>query len=147
MSLTNSPSKRPTTCVNGIGMYNSWRRNFKSPFYAMLDIIDNAIDAGFHFHGNDDSSDGDDKADRKPKSSSSFHGKIEAYEQSTKILSYFRHEVVIINNSVQEIMPLDKILEVYKSDKGSGTSSGRFKNHLSDNIGQNGVGKIALCRD
>jgi hypothetical protein len=117
----------------------------------MLDIIDNAIDAGFHFHSYDDSSDDDINEDRKPKSSF-FHGKIEAYEHSTKILANKRHEVIIINNSVEKIMPLDKILEVYKSIKGSGTHPERFRkggrkggnNHLSDNIGQNGVGKFYL---
>ena len=43
--MSTTTSKKRTTTVNGIGMYESWKRNFKTPFYAMLDLVDNAIDA------------------------------------------------------------------------------------------------------
>jgi len=132
-----TPSK-PTTCVNGTGMYHSWKRNFKSPFFAMLDIVDNAIDAGFDesdtFHAkidvhqediaitNDDDDGGDDDGNN--------HGKKRKKGGGEK-----RHELIIVNNSRKEISPLSEILEVYKSNKGAAN------NDLSDHIGQNGVGE------
>ena len=119
--------RRPTTSVNGIGMYESWKRNFKSPFYAMLDIIDNAIDAGF---------------DRNDESS--FDGKVDMYENFTRDPSVnsnalfsrkqgkgCRSELVISNNSIAEICDIDLILEIHSSAKG--------KNSVS--IGENGVGE------
>mmetsp|Transcript_35313 Transcript_35313/g.105472 ORF Transcript_35313/g.105472 Transcript_35313/m.105472 type:complete len:897 (-) Transcript_35313:19-2709(-) len=38
---------RPLTRVNGIGLWNSWTRNFKTPLLALLDLFDNSIDAAF----------------------------------------------------------------------------------------------------
>ncbi len=58
------PTKQTTT-VNGIGMYESWKRNFKTPFHAMLDIIDNAIDAALE----------DERIDKH------FVGRVEIYEK------------------------------------------------------------------
>ena len=34
-----------TTRVNGIGLWNSWTRNFKTPLLACLDLLDNSFDA------------------------------------------------------------------------------------------------------
>ena len=45
-SAYTSPSHQPQlTRVNGIGMWNSWTRNFNTPLLALLDLIDNSFDA------------------------------------------------------------------------------------------------------
>ena len=128
---------RPTTCVNGIGMFNSWKRNFKSPFFAMLDIIDNAVDASFEKRDND-----------------SFEGKVELYTIETdkdgsrpspvrssdgrgrrkkkkKNAGNSRTELIVVNNSLGKIQEMSAVLEIHKSVKGGGTT----------NIGENGVGE------
>lgn len=155
-SLTKSSTK-PTTNVNGIGMFDSWKRNFKSPFFAMLDIIDNAIDAGFD-----------------EEQLSAFDGRVDIYENSipnpsaaagavpdrvgsnhvngngwvhnninninrsgrgkNQKMEEKRSELVIVNNSIGAICPLDQILEIHRSAKGS----------VSESIGENGVGKCFL---
>lgn len=116
-----TPQKKMTR-VNGIGMFNSWRRNFKSPFFAMLDIVDNAIDAAL-----------------EEKNGNNFNGRIDIHEAYVKNpnkdgAKKRRAELVIVNNSVEEIVHLSTILEVYKSSKVD----------KEDIIGQNGVGKC-IC--
>jgi len=137
---SNTTSARPTTCVNGIGMFSSWKRNFKSPFFAMLDIIDNAIDAAFENRG-----------------PNSFEGKVELYtidnntkngrpspvrsslsqgrRKNNKKKGSSRTELIIVNNSLKEIQDLSTVLEVHRSKKGS----------CATNIGENGVGLKQGC--
>jgi hypothetical protein len=165
-NASSSHKHRPTTCVNGIGMYESWKRNFKSPFFAMLDIFDNAIDAGFTNttgsttttaatstnisatpSANIDIISGADEVDNN-NNNNSFDGIVELCEKFTtnpfvnqpkskaKTSKHKRAELVIVNNSFKEICPLEEILEIHSSAKG--------KNSVS--IGENGVGEFLKLR-
>lgn len=142
-SRSRTPSK-PTTCVNGIGMFDSWKRNFKSPFYAMLDIIDNAIDAGFDedqlvsFDGRVDIHENfiPNPLALAPDHVLSSNGMgANAIRREKKKMEEKRSELIIVNNSIGAICPLDEILEIHRSAKGS----------LSESIGENGVGLKQGC--
>lgn len=105
---------------------HSWTRNFKTPQLALLDLLDNCFDAAF-------ATDAD-----------GHNGKIWIHgdEYEFPIKTSIHHEtekrttgMIIINSSNKKINPLEKILEVYSSSKGS----------ESDNIGENGVGLKQGC--
>ena len=162
-SSTTTTPKKLTTTVNGIGMWNSWRRNFKTPFYAMLDLVDNAIDAALgreddsDFVGrveiyensisveskNDDNDNNDNSSDDEPSESDpdpviqmlqEREKQKKGEKQHTKRMS----ELVVVNNSLRKICPLQEILEIHKSAKGKDASS------KSEAIGENGVGKCKV---
>jgi len=121
-------SARKTTLINGIGLWHSWTRNFKSPLLALLDLLDNAFDAGFsNLHPG-------------------FKSKIHIYQdewispqsnftETTK--NPFGNCVtgmVIANNSAEPICDISSILQVYKSAKSD-----------CETIGENGVGLKQGC--
>ena len=105
------------TRVNGIGLWNSWTRNFKTPLLALLDLFDNAIDAPLHGGGNE---------------STVFPGKIHVLADTT---NDDVTGIYMINNSSAPIKDIRKILEVYASEKGKDAES----------IGENGVGLKQGC--
>ena len=112
---------RKTTSINGVGLWHSWTRNFKSPILAILDLLDNAFDAGFS------------------KSDPTFKSKIHISEDKwyDDTLSYDQERVtgiIIANNSAEPICDILSILEVYKSTKSD-----------SESIGENGVGLKQGC--
>eukprot|EP00543_Licmophora_paradoxa_P005256 CAMPEP_0202453380 /NCGR_PEP_ID=MMETSP1360-20130828/11367_1 /ASSEMBLY_ACC=CAM_ASM_000848 /TAXON_ID=515479 /ORGANISM="Licmophora paradoxa, Strain CCMP2313" /LENGTH=710 /DNA_ID=CAMNT_0049072455 /DNA_START=49 /DNA_END=2184 /DNA_ORIENTATION=+ len=80
-----------TSLVNGVGLWNSWTRNFRSPFSAMMDLVDNSIDATLL---------------------DSFDGIIDCYRSSEH-----QNEVCMRNNCARQIADLDQVLEVFKSTK------------------------------
>ncbi len=139
-SSTNTTTK-PTTCVNGIGMFNSWKRNFKSPFFAMLDIIDNAIDASFGNEGDGQQASFEGRVElytiERGKSGSITDSRPSpvtsggAFRRKKKKDGDERNELVVVNNSLNAIEELSSVLEIHKSDKGDSTT----------NIGENGVGE------
>jgi len=120
---TKAPSSRRTTCVNGIGMYHSWRRNFNSPFFAILDIFDNAVGAGCHGTVTD------------RMTAKGFKGRVDLHNDVSSFQNEHRTDLVIMNNSLNPICNLEEILEIHKSNKGD----------KSDSIGQNGVGLKQGC--
>ena len=143
VTRSGTKSSKPTTNVNGIGMFDSWKRNFKSPFFAMLDIIDNAIDAGFDdnhlgtFDGRVDIYENfiPNSSTAVPDQVSSFGSGADSSRRGKSKMEEKRSELVIVNNSIVAICPLEQILEIHRSAKGS----------LSESIGENGVGECFFC--
>ncbi|CAB9499330.1 expressed unknown protein [Seminavis robusta] len=85
------------TAVDGHGMWNSWTRVFDEPKYAMLDLLDNCLDATLH---------------------SNIEGKVVMKKLEP-------NGIVIINNSAKPIKPLKDVLVVYGSTKGVGKNAKR----------------------
>eukprot|EP00567_Pseudictyota_dubia_P016140 CAMPEP_0197437546 /NCGR_PEP_ID=MMETSP1175-20131217/4765_1 /TAXON_ID=1003142 /ORGANISM="Triceratium dubium, Strain CCMP147" /LENGTH=826 /DNA_ID=CAMNT_0042967097 /DNA_START=238 /DNA_END=2718 /DNA_ORIENTATION=+ len=151
------------TRVNGIGLWNSWTRNFKTPLLALLDLLDNSVDAAFEKdppepEGTTPGSLGaESSAGPSPDVSSScsqppvarrFHGKIhidaDTWNNKTTGLK-------IVNNSSTAIKDLGKIMEVYSSSKGR-VEHGQEHSQEEDlaanfahTIGENGVGLKQGC--
>lgn len=100
--MTRSTEKKDFTRVNGIGLWNSWTRNFKTPLLACLDLLDNSFDAALH----------PEFAGKIHVSPLSFAGTVE------------RSGIVIRNNSYKAVKSLEKVLEVYSSTKGKRGSVG-----------------------
>lgn len=115
LSLSQSPED-DFTRVNGVGMWNSWTRNFKTPLLAMLDLLDNSFDASL-------CSDDDAFVGRVRVAPLTLPGRLE------------RSGVVITNNSARPIKDLSRVLEVYSSAKGKNKES----------VGENGVGLKQGC--
>ena len=94
--------KSKRAVVNGIGIFHSWPRNFPNPRDAMFDLLDNAVDAATSDHQ---------------------YGRISiaADDRSTGVM--------IINSCVAPVKPLDKVLELYTSEK-----------QCTGAVGENGIG-------
>jgi hypothetical protein len=107
------------TRVDGIGLWRSWTRNFKTKQLALLDLIDNSLDAAI----------------QGPNCGyqHSFQGKVQVYPDTYKGTT---SGLCIVNNCVNAIRPLEKVLEVYSSSK---VHSG------ARDIGENGVGLKQGC--
>jgi hypothetical protein len=119
---TDGDSKR--TRVDGKGMWNSWTRNFRTHTLALLDLIDNSLDASIQAPG---------------EASNNFIGRVhihpDVFEQEERP-KCTTTGVTILNNSWKPIRPLAQVLEVYNSSK---LDSG------SGDIGENGVGLKQGC--
>ena len=115
-----------TTRVNGKGLWRSWKRNFKNKIQALLDLIDNSLDAAVQAEDEDDRVVG------------RVHVYPDTYEvkDGTSRISASTTGLCIINNCVKRIRPLEKVLEVYDSSK---VDSG------AGDIGENGVGLKQGC--
>jgi len=114
---------RKTTSINGVGLWHSWTRNFKSPILAILDLLDNAFDAGFS------------KSD--PNFKSKIHISEDKWYDGYDTFPNDQERVtgiIIANNSAEPICDILSILEVYKSTKSDSAS-----------IGENGVGLKQGC--
>ncbi|KAL3827005.1 hypothetical protein ACHAXA_000069 [Cyclostephanos tholiformis] len=112
-------SQNKKTRVDGKGLWRSWKRNFKTKLLALLDLIDNSLDAAIQ-GPNCDCQD-------------SFQGKVHVYPDTYKTTTT---GLCIVNNCVKAIRPLEKVLEVYNSSK---VNSG------AGDIGENGVGLKQGC--
>jgi hypothetical protein len=95
------PTSMPTSTfsgISGIGMWNSWERNFTSTLLAALDLIDNAMDATMNSPG--------------------FHGKIHIYGD----VDMLKDEITglcIKNNCNNAPKNIEQVLEAYSSSKGA----------------------------
>ncbi|KAL9185895.1 hypothetical protein ACHAXT_003672 [Thalassiosira profunda] len=133
------------TRVDGRGLWRSWTRNFKTKLLALLDLIDNSLDASIETE--DTSSGGDEDNNGE----GSFVGRVHIYPDvsptpdavSSNLMSDDTANsnngntgLCIVNNSVKPIRPLVRVLEVYNSSK---VHSG------SGDIGENGVGLKQGC--
>ena len=106
----------------------SWTRNFKTKQLALLDLIDNSLDA----------------AVQGPNCSyrNSFNGRVHVYPDTYKASNgpatapTTTTGLCIVNNCVKAIRPLGEVLEVYNSSK---VHSG------AGDIGENGVGLKQGC--
>ncbi|KAL7468807.1 hypothetical protein ACHAXS_009042 [Conticribra weissflogii] len=134
-----------TTRVDGIGIWRSWKRNFSTPLLALLDLIDNSLDAAIASQlelllGEEAATSG---------GPGGFVGRVhihpDAYEAHAHAHHHLRQHpasasvvtgVCIVNNSHRKIRPLAKVLEVYNSSK---IHSG------AGDIGENGVGLKQGC--
>jgi hypothetical protein len=115
------------TRVDGVGLWRSWTRNFKTKQLALLDLIDNSLDA----------------AVQGPNCSyrNSFNGRVHVYPDAYKASNgpatpTATTGLCIVNNCVKAIRPLGEVLEVYNSSK---VHSG------AGDIGENGVGLKQGC--
>lgn len=106
------------TRVSGIGMWNQWTRNFKTPVLALLDLMDNAFDAA---------------CARKNQEEPPFQGHVLVYPDKDEL--NYTTGLVILNDSAKFIKPMAQVLEVYQSSKGN----------KSESIGENGVGLKQGC--
>eukprot|EP00804_Cyclotella_cryptica_P009481 CCRYP_006207-RA/>CCRYP_006207-RA protein AED:0.02 eAED:0.02 QI:351/1/1/1/0.6/0.5/6/2440/802 len=112
------------TRVDGKGMWNSWTRNFRTHTLALLDLIDNALDASIQAPG---------------EVSDNFIGRVhilpDIFERDERP-KLTTTGITIVNNSWKPIRSLAQVLEVYNSSKldaGSG------------DIGENGIGLKQGC--
>lgn len=110
LSSTSHPPTPELTTVNGIGMWEQWTRNFKTPLLALLDLMDNAFDA------------------TKTGSLKDFDAKILVYPDEDR--NGDATGLCLLNNTPKHIKPMAQILEIYQSSKGN----------QSQSIGENGVG-------
>eukprot|EP00588_Corethron_pennatum_P012948 CAMPEP_0194282724 /NCGR_PEP_ID=MMETSP0169-20130528/23727_1 /TAXON_ID=218684 /ORGANISM="Corethron pennatum, Strain L29A3" /LENGTH=989 /DNA_ID=CAMNT_0039028127 /DNA_START=128 /DNA_END=3097 /DNA_ORIENTATION=- len=126
-SASASASARPPpdsyfTVVSGIGMWNSWTRNFKTPLLAVLDLVDNSIDASLK---NDDGA--------------IQHALFVPAEKKNRVhINPARacpSGITLTNTCLTEVRPLSEVLSVYDSAKGKDRES----------IGENGVGLKQAC--
>ena len=124
--MNNATGKK--TRVDGIGLWRSWTRNFKTKQLALLDLIDNSLDA----------------AVQGPNCSyrNLFNGRVHIYPDTYKASNgpatapTTTTGLCIMNNCVKAIRPLGEVLEVYNSSK---VHSG------AGDIGENGVGLKQGC--
>mmetsp|Transcript_45843 Transcript_45843/g.139246 ORF Transcript_45843/g.139246 Transcript_45843/m.139246 type:complete len:809 (-) Transcript_45843:417-2843(-) len=151
------------TRVNGVGLWNSWTRNFKTPLLALLDLLDNSVDAAFERpqaepEGTSPGSLGAGASDSavptpdfsgsvsQPLSARKFHGEVhidaDTWNGRTTGLK-------IINNSSQPVKDLGKIMEVYSSSKGRDEHGADHSQEedltFAESIGENGVGLKQGC--
>jgi hypothetical protein len=112
-------TQNKNTRVDGIGLWRSWTRNFKTKLLALLDLIDNSLDAAI----------------QGPNCGcqNSFKGNVQVYPDTYKGTT---SGLCIVNNCLKAIRPLEKVLEVYNSSK---VYSG------AGDIGENGVGLKQGC--
>ncbi|KAL7522461.1 hypothetical protein ACHAWX_007150 [Stephanocyclus meneghinianus] len=111
------------TRVDGKGLWRSWKRNFNSQFTAILDLIDNSLDASIE--GIDQGFIG--RCHIRPDTYT-YREENWTLEKTTGI--------AIINNCIKTMRPLQKCLEIYDSSK---VDSG------ADHVGENGVGLKQAC--
>lgn len=122
------PTDEKRTRVDGKGLWRSWKRNFKTKLLALLDLIDNSLDAAIQ---------GNSQGRRMSDSSSPFTGRVHVYPDVTHSGAEAKTTgLCIVNNSTKQIRPLEKVLEVYNSSK---VDSG------AGDIGENGVGLKQGC--
>mmetsp|Transcript_6212 Transcript_6212/g.10433 ORF Transcript_6212/g.10433 Transcript_6212/m.10433 type:complete len:750 (-) Transcript_6212:1055-3304(-) len=116
-TLTNNDTDeglKPST-TSGTGLWDLWTRNFKSPLFALLDLIDNSVDAALLQKG----------------CKSDIPGRVQIYRD---VYKHGRHSyttgLCIRNNSMNKITSLDLALNhLFSSDKVT-----------PNTIGENGVG-------
>ena len=151
---------RPLTRVNGIGLWNSWTRNFKTPLLALLDLLDNSVDAAFVSLARDSANDAAMSMSGAPVPLG-FRGTIHISADKTlpprgsqgggKSAAAAPGRITgikIINNSLQPIKSLGRIMEVYSSSKGRvehGSQGPDDEDEFADTIGENGVGLKQGC--
>lgn len=114
-------SRDKTTRVDGLGLWRSWTRNFKTKQLALLDLIDNSLDAAIEGQNCD-----------------GFTGKVHLFPDIYGKAGYDKATtgICIVNNCKNPIRPLGKVLEAYNSSK---VDSG------AGDIGENGVGLKQGC--
>ena len=115
-----SPSR--STNLDGIGLWNSFTRNFATPIQATFDLLDNSFDAA-------------------PSSlqDGNGNGNVNGHIHIETDLDDEREArgVVILNNCSEPIGSLKHALTLFKSSKGE-------KSHM-DKIGENGIGVKQGC--
>ncbi len=116
----------PLTKVNGKGLWRSWKRNFQSKLLALMDLIDNSLDAALRLDNNYNGCCTDDFIGRVHVHPDLLYNNSSSNSSTTTTTG-----IILVNNSHSSIRPLQRILEVYNSSK---THSG------SVHIGENGVG-------
>ena len=132
------PPPSALTRVDGHGFWRSWKRNFQNKLKALLDLIDNSLDAALVANTNMSSS-----------SSSTFVGRVHIYpdDLSPPLDAASTGDGVapsttgggglcMVNNSPRPIRPLKSVLEMYSSSK---VDSG------ANDIGENGIGLKQSC--
>mmetsp|Transcript_28067 Transcript_28067/g.44149 ORF Transcript_28067/g.44149 Transcript_28067/m.44149 type:complete len:731 (+) Transcript_28067:91-2283(+) len=106
---------KPST-TSGTGLWDMWTRNFKSPLMALLDLIDNSVDAALLQEG----------------CKSKIQGRVQIYRDVYKHdRQAYTTGLCIRNNSMHKITPLEMALNhLFSSEKLNSAST----------IGENGVG-------
>lgn len=120
------------TRIDGIGLWRSWKRNFNDKQLALLDLIDNSLDAAID--GENSDSDGSSSSDGHVGRVHVYSDVFEGTSGRKKISN--TTGLCIVNNSMKPIRPLESVLEVYNSSK---VDSG------AGDIGENGVGLKQGC--
>ncbi len=153
----NSNSNDPNSVtVDGAGLWANFTRTFRTPIEALLDILDNGVDAAFgDIRGHDGGAGGfkgkiridEDCFDPESLAVSVRVGNDEyGHDQNGNPVGYMishglnadvpvQSGIVITNNSSSKIKNINDILTVFKSSKGD----------ASESIGQNGVGLKQGC--
>lgn len=117
------PPPEKITSIHGIGLWDSWTRNFATPMLAMWDLLDNAIDAGCPTYGQ-------------------VH--IDPDRFARVPLSGIR----IMNTCREPVTSLRHVLKAYKSSKAKAVEADPANTLVNDGangqslIGENGVGYV-----
>lgn len=118
-----TPAIQKRTRVNGKGLWRLLKQNFKTKHLALLDLIDNLLDATIQ--------------EQEGSESGEFTGRLHVYpdmddpsDESTTT------GLCIINNCIKPIRPLQQMLQVYDYSK---VNSG------AGDIGENGMGLKQGC--
>jgi len=123
-AAVNVGNSRNITRVDGKGLWRSWKRNFNSQFTAILDLVDNSLDASIQ------------------NIDQNFHGKCHVSPDTYTYHDEFHNiitkttGITIINNCITKPRPLQRCLEIYDSSK---VDSGK------ESVGENGVGLKQAC--
>mmetsp|Transcript_12301 Transcript_12301/g.26867 ORF Transcript_12301/g.26867 Transcript_12301/m.26867 type:complete len:787 (-) Transcript_12301:721-3081(-) len=126
-SSNTSVVDKTITRVDGKGLWRSWKRNFKNKLLAVLDLVDNSLDASIQA--------------QQAGEQSNFIGRCHIYpdvydELGLGVSSETTTGIVIVNNCTGPIRSLKHALEVYDSSK---VASG------AGQVGENGVGLKQAC--
>ena len=124
-TATTTPISTTTSAIHGIGLWNSWTRNFSSPLLAMWDLLDNAFDAAEEEENHDhpENHHHPENHDHHPENHS--HAQPCRRQRSRSIHIDPDHAcpdpttrgVVVRNSCVHRIPPLSEILTAYHSTK------------------------------
>jgi hypothetical protein len=108
--------------ISGKGMWDAWTRSFDTPLLALLDLLDNAVDASWSLLLDDVDHDQHRGLDERPLIQIDVDDRIGSGG-------------IVMRNASKYIPPLSEVLQVYKSKKGS----------TKDSIGENGIGIKHAC--
>jgi len=145
-SATTPATHKKKTNVDGKGMWRHWKRNFKNKLLALLDLIDNSLDAAVVINNNTNDTDNGEGEE------GDFIGRVHIYPDEVdtsndSIQSVMNNTtagnkaennnsgLVIVNNSYRPIQSMKNCLGAYNSSKVDSGSS---------DIGEN-VSSVCVC--
>ena len=134
-TTTNTPTThKKKTNVDGKGMWRHWKRNFKNKLLALLDLIDNSLDAAVVLNNTGEQEDEENKdfigrvhiyPDEVDNSNNSIQSTMNNLSSSSNNVTTSNNNsgLVIVNNSYRPIQSMEYCLGAYNSSKVDSGSS------------------------